>query len=269
MVDNQIDGEVIGVAMDGLGFGTDGKMWGGEFFVADYADAERIAHLAYVPLAGGARAIREPWRLAATYLQRAFGNDFTRLDLPFVRNIDRREWTTLRSMIDAGINCPETSSVGRLFDAISGLLCLRSFVNYEGQAAIELEAIADPNVATHYEFLLNDSGNEINADGVVREVVGDLLAGISRGEISAKFHVGLAHLIVSIALRVREGRGLNRVALSGGVFQNMFLLSRVSRLLREHRFEVFTHSRVPTNDGGISLGQAAVANALIKSGRAC
>ncbi len=143
MADNMIDGEVIGVAFDGLGFGLDEKLWGGEFFIADFCDAERFAHLANVPLAGGAKAIREPWRLAAVYLQRTFGDKFTELHLPFIHELDLSRWSTLNSMIAAGVNCPETSSMGRLFDAISGLLTLRSSINYEGQAAIELEGIAD------------------------------------------------------------------------------------------------------------------------------
>jgi hydrogenase maturation protein HypF len=268
MADNGIDGEVIGVAMDGLGFGLDGKLWGGEFFVADYNEAERIAHLAYVPLPGGAKAIREPWRLAAVYLQRAFGDDFLKLDLPFTRNLDSRAWLTIRSMLAAGVNSPETSSMGRLFDAMAGLIGLRKSVNYEGQAAIELEAIADRNVNEHYQFSFRRAEEEIDCEGVLRESVHDLLAGVSPGVISAKFHSGVAHLILVLAQQIRSERRLNRVALSGGVFQNMFLLSRVCHMLRENRFEVFTHSRVPANDGGISLGQAAIANARLKSGRA-
>lgn len=264
MADNQIDGEVIGVAFDGLGFGLDGKLWGGEFFVADFCDAERIAYLANVPLPGGAKAIREPWRLAAVYLQRAFGNSFTDLDLSFTRGLDLARWSTLDSMIAARVNCPETSSMGRLFDAVSGLLTLRRSVNYEGQAAIELEGIAERVVTGFYEFCV--AGDEIAAEPVIRRIVEDLLDEEPIGQIAARFHLSVAHLIVNVALRVREERHLNRVALSGGVFQNMWLLDRVTGLLRENRFEVFTHSRVPTNDGGISLGQAAVANARLGRG---
>lgn len=262
MTDNEIDGEVIGVAFDGLGFGLDGKLWGGEFFVADFCDAERVAHLANVPLAGGTRAIREPWRLAAVYLQRTFGQDFLDLDLPFTRQLDRQRWATLNSMIDAGVNCPETSSMGRLFDAVSGLLTLRSSVNYEGQAAIELEGIAEKVATDFYHF--NVEGDEISAEPVVRRAVEDLLNDVPLGQIAARFHLSVAHLILNVALSVRTERKLNRVALSGGVFQNIWLLDRVTQLLRENRFEVFTHSRVPANDGGISLGQAAVANARLR-----
>jgi len=267
MADNQIDGHVIGVAMDGLGLGTDGRMWGGEFFVADFVDVERVAHLAYVPMPGGAKAIREPWRMAAVYLQHAFGDEFINLDLPFVKDLEERCWPALRSMLATRTNSPETSSMGRLFDAVSSLLGVRSTVNYEGQAAIELEAIADRNIADGYEFKLGSTENAIEAGPVIRDAVEDLLNGVPAAVVSARFHGAVASLIVAMAQKIREGRKLNRVALSGGVFQNMLLLQYTTRMLRAAGFGVFTHARVPTNDGGISLGQAAIANALIKSGR--
>ncbi|HEV7904082.1 MAG TPA: carbamoyltransferase HypF [Pyrinomonadaceae bacterium] len=267
MADNRIEGEVIGVAMDGLGFGTDGRMWGGEFFVADFLAAERVAHLDYIPMPGGAKAIREPWRMAAAYLHRALGDDFLKLEIPFVRNLDGRKWATLRRMAETGTNSPATSSMGRLFDAVSGLLELRSVVNYEGQAAIELEASADrSDGAQGYEFEC-DAGGVIRADAVIRRAVEDLLDGVSPPKISAKFHLGVAGLIASVARKTRDERRLNRVALSGGVFQNMLLLSHVCAMLEADGFEVYTHSRVPTNDGGISLGQAAIAGAHLASGR--
>ncbi|MDT5271265.1 MAG: hydrogenase maturation protein HypF [Acidobacteriota bacterium] len=267
MADNRIEGEVIGVAMDGLGFGTDGRMWGGEFFVADFVEAERVAHLDYVPMPGGAKAVREPWRMAAVYLHRTFGDDFLNLDLPFVRKLNRHAWATLSSMTKSGTNSPETSSIGRLFDAVAGLLCLRSSVNYEGQAAIELETLADRACEQGYEFRFDEDRGVIKAEGVVRAAAEDLLEGLAPTTVSAKFHLGVAALIASVACRVREERRLNRVVLSGGVFQNMFLLGRARRALKCDGFEVFTHGRVPTNDGGISLGQAAIANARLAAGR--
>jgi hydrogenase maturation protein HypF len=265
MADNQIAGEVIGVAFDGLGFGLDGKMWGGEFFVADFCQAERMAHLAYVPLPGGAQAIREPWRLAAVYLERTFGQAFLDLDLEFNHQLDVHKWSALRRMMTTGLNSPETSSMGRLFDAIAGLLCLRETVNYEGQAAIELEGIASRLSHRAYEFKLE--AGEISAESVIRTAVEDLLDGTPAPEIAARFHLGVAELIVKVATQIRQERHLNRVALSGGVFQNMLVSSKVCQLLRESGFAVFTHSRVPANDGGISLGQAAVANARLQSRR--
>jgi hydrogenase maturation protein HypF len=267
MADNGIDGYVIGVAMDGLGFGSDGRLWGGEFFVANFVEARRIAHLDYVPMPGGAKAIREPWRMAAVYLHRAMGDDFLKLDLPYVRELDRRRLTTLRKMVATGTNSPETSSVGRLFDAIAALLRVRDFVNYEGQAAIELEAMADRECATGYEFDISEDGSVFKAEPIIRRAVDDLLDGASSATVSAKFHIAVADLISSQARRVRDEYRLNRVALSGGVFQNMFLLQKTCDVLARDGFEVFTHRRVPANDGGISLGQAAIANAKIASGR--
>ncbi|HKE60203.1 MAG TPA: carbamoyltransferase HypF [Pyrinomonadaceae bacterium] len=265
MTDNQIDGEVIGVAFDGLGYGLDGKMWGGEFFVADFCQAERMAHLAYVPLPGGVQAIREPWRLAAVYLERTFGQAFLDLGLEFNRRLDVRKWSALRRMMTAGLNCPQTSSMGRLFDAVAGLLCVREVVNYEGQAAIELEGIATRLSHPAYEFKVE--AGEIYAEAVIRSAVENLLDGTPASEIAARFHLGVAELIVKVATQIRQERHLNRVVLSGGVFQNMLLLHKVCQLLRESEFAVFTHSRVPANDGGISLGQAAVANACVQRGR--
>jgi hydrogenase maturation protein HypF len=268
MADNQIEGEVIGVAMDGLGFGTDGRLWGGEFFVANFLEAERIAHLEYVPLPGGAKAIREPWRMAAVYLHRTFGDDFLKLNLPFVRKVDARAWATLNKMAATGMNSPQTSSMGRLFDAVSSMLGLRETVNYEGQAAIELEAITSRGHSSHgYEFEIDAGAGVIKAEALIRRAVEDLLDGLPPPDISAKFQLGVAHLIVTLARHTRAERRLNRVALSGGVFQNTFLLENVCRMLKADGFEVYTHSRVPTNDGGISFGQAAIANAQLASGR--
>jgi len=264
MADNEIEGEVIGVAFDGLGFGLDGKLWGGEFFVADFGQAERVAHLANISLAGGAKAIREPWRLAAVYLNQVFGDSFMELDVPFTRQLPLNRWATLNSMIVSGINSPETSSMGRLFDAVSGLLTLRSSVNYEGQAAIELENIAERVATDVYEFEVN--GEEISAFSVIRRAVEDILDKVPAGQISARFHFSVARLVLNMAEKIREERHLNRIVLSGGVFQNMWLLNRVLHLLRASQFEVYTHSQVPPNDGGISLGQAVIANARFRSG---
>ena len=158
--------------------------------------------------------------------------------------------------------------MGRLFDAVSSLLGVRSMVNYEGQAAIELEAIADGLCEPGYEFKLDAAETAIEADGVIRRAVEDLLNGVSPGVVSARFHQAVADLILTLAQHIRSQRRLNRIALSGGVFQNQLLLRQTTGKLRTAGFQVFTHSRVPTNDGGISLGQASIANARINSGRA-
>lgn len=265
MTDNDIDGEVIGVAFDGLGLGTDGKFWGGEFFVADFCEAERVAHLASVPMPGGAKAIKEPWRMASVYMQEVFGNNFVDMKLPFSQQLDRKRWSTLRSMLATRVNCPETSSMGRLFDAVAGLLTMRSSVNYEGQAAIELENLATEYPSLGYEFAIQ--GSDIFADKVISEVVDDILSGLPVTEISGRFHLGVSEMILNVVQQVREKSRLKRVVLSGGVFQNLWLLRRVTAALKANEFEVFTHRRVPTNDGGISLGQAAIANARLQRRR--
>jgi hydrogenase maturation protein HypF len=263
MADNGVDGEVIGVAMDGLGFGTDGRLWGGEFLVANFARAERVAHLEYTPMPGGTKAIREPWRMAMSYLHRALGDEVLDLDLDFVRRRDRRMWARLRRIIEQGMNSPETSSMGRLFDAVASLTGMRDVAHYEGQAAIELEMMADESQGGSYEF--DYSGEIIEPAPVIRDIVADLVRRVHATVIAAKFHNAVASLTFQVARRIRAERGLHRVALSGGVFQNRLLLKRTTRLLEAAGFEVFTHSRVPPNDGGIALGQAVVGDAMVKA----
>ncbi|HKQ76511.1 MAG TPA: carbamoyltransferase HypF [Blastocatellia bacterium] len=266
MADNGVDGQVIGVAMDGLGYGTDGRLWGCEFFVAEYARAERVTHLEYAPMPGGAKAIREPWRMAAIHLQRALGDEAFDLNLDFVKRMDRRAYATLRRMAERGVNSPETSSMGRLFDAVASLAGVRDVARYEGQAAIEFEMAADPSQKSGYEF--DCSGKIIKPSPVIRGVVADLLRHVPTPVIAAKFHNAVASLIFQTARRIRAERGLHRVALSGGVFQNRLLLNRAMRLLKADGFEVLTHGRVPPNDGGVSFGQAVVAGALTRADRA-
>jgi hydrogenase maturation protein HypF len=263
MADNGVEGEVIGVAMDGLGYGTDGRLWGGEFFVAGFARAERVAHLEYMPMPGGVKAIREPWRMAMIYLRRALGDDVFDSDLDFVKRLDRRASAALRRMATTGLNSPETSSMGRLFDAVSSLVGVRDVARYEGQAAIELETLADGGQEGGYEF--SCCGEIIGPAPVIRDIVTDLVRRVPAPVIAAKFHNAVASLILEVARRIRDERELHRVALSGGVFQNRLLLNRAIRLLEAAGFEVFTHTRVPPNDGGVALGQAVVADAMIKA----
>jgi hydrogenase maturation protein HypF len=205
--------------------------------------------------------------MAAVYLQKTFGTEFVNLELDFSQKLDRQDWKTLKRMTETNVNCPQASSMGRLFDAVSCLVGLRDSVNYEGQAAIELEAIADSRIQAAYEFEISDDRKTVHAQSVIRGLVADLLDEVPAAEVSAKFHLGVARLIRSVANQIREEHKLNRVALSGGVFQNMFLLKKTCAELTSAGFEVLTHSRVPPNDGGISLGQAVIANAQLLSGR--
>ncbi len=267
MADNGLAGEVIGVAMDGLGYGTDGHFWGSEFLVASASDFERACHLDYVPMPGGVKALEEPWRMAAVYLHRTFGPSFLELDIPFVQGLNQKAWHLLEQMSGRGVNSPLTCGMGRLFDAVSSLLGLRHKANYEGQAAAELEMVADESCADSYRFELDRGGSIIRAEAVIAEIVEDIKAGVAVPTIAAKFHNAVADVIARVAEHLRRERGLERVVLSGGVFQNILLLEAACRRLEGWGFEAYVHHRVPPNDGGISLGQAVVADARIKAGR--
>ncbi|HEY3880849.1 MAG TPA: carbamoyltransferase HypF, partial [Trebonia sp.] len=263
LADNGADGPVIGVAFDGTGYGLDGTIWGGEFLVADLSSFQRAGHLAPVPMPGGAAAIRQPWRMAAAYLDAA-GVDASGLDVAR-RNADR--WDAVLSLARRGVNAPLTSSAGRLFDAVAALLGVRDEISYEGQAAIELEQLADPTETGAYRAGTGTPGGSpgeaapflISGEDLISACVGDLERRVPRELIAARFHNAMAVLIADACKLVRDHRGLSTVALSGGVFQNQLLLHRTVVRLEAAGFAVLTHSRVPCNDGGISLGQAVVA----------
>ena len=271
LADNGETGPVIGVAFDGTGYGTDGTIWGGEFLLADLADAERAGHLAGVPMPGGAAAIRQPWRMAAAYLDAAFpgglpgGLDVTALDVA-ARNSGA--WPDVLTLARRGVNAPVTSSAGRLFDAVAALLGIRDTINYEGQAAVELEQLTATSRHDPYPAAIT-GGQPVTVAGsdLVRAAAEDLLAGVPREVIGARFHQGVATMIGEVCGLLRDRSGLATVALSGGVFQNLLLLGTVVDLLEGRGFRVLTHSRVPPNDGGISLGQAVVAAAWDRGGR--
>jgi hydrogenase maturation protein HypF len=260
LADNGADGPVIGVAFDGTGYGTDGTIWGGEFLIADLAGFERAGHLAPVPMPGGAAAIKQPWRMAAAYLDAAYaGSPPVALDVA-VRNLE--QWPRVLTMARRSLNSPATSSAGRLFDAVAAILGVRDTINYEGQAAVELEQLADPGEKGSYRAEIAGEGLLLIAGtDLVRAVVEDLARGTDRSVVAARFHNGVAGLITGCCLRLRERHGLSTVALSGGVFQNLLLLHAAVGQLEERGFRVLTHSRVPCNDGGISFGQAVVAAA--------
>jgi hydrogenase maturation protein HypF len=263
LADNETAGPVIGVAFDGLGIGEDGTLWGGEFLVADLAGFTRAAHFATVPMPGGARAVREPWRMGAAYLDAAYGPEW--LDIAPVRDLTARQGRRLEQVAAAargGLNAPYTSSVGRLFDAVAALSGVRDVVSYEGQAAIELEQLADPSEQGCYIARI-ETGTPLVVRGadLVAAALGDVDAGVATPVVAARFHNGLAAIVAEVCELIRRDSGLDTVALSGGVFQNVLLVERCVADLESLGFTVLTHRRVPPNDGGVSLGQAAVCGA--------
>ena len=266
MADNEIDEQVIGIAFDGTGFGIDGNIWGGEFLVCDYEQFERVAHIEYFHLPGGDNAIAEPWRIAASLLYQIYGDDMMKLNIDFIKLLGKKEWKIIKKMLEKNINLSLTSSMGRLFDAVSALLGIREEIYYEGQAAIELEMTAGPYESGEYEYGIKEYNEkrEILLDPLIRSIVSDIEIGIGAEKISARFHNTVARIALDMSIYIRKLKGINRVALSGGVFQNIFLLDRTYDLLISKDFSVYTHQRVPTNDGGIALGQAVIANETIK-----
>jgi hydrogenase maturation protein HypF len=264
MAENHARQPVIGVAFDGTGYGDDGCIWGGEFLLAGYGHYRRIAHLEYVPMPGGQAAVTRPYRMAISYLYKTLGEEGLARGLPFLKDARELEVNLIKKQADAGVNAPMTSSAGRLFDALSSLIGVKSHVDYEAQAAIELEMIADHGAADlpiyPFEIEPGDGAKIIRLGKLFEGVLVDLELGLTRSEISTKCHHTIADLILRTCLILREDIGISRVALSGGVFQNRLLFHLTRKRLEGSGFEVFTHAEVPCNDGGISLGQAVVAN---------
>ena len=263
LADNGAAGPAIGVAFDGLGLGDDGTAWGGEFLVADLAGAQRVAHLDRVPMPGGDAAAQQPWRMAAAHLDAAYAGS-----IPAGLAVAERQgprWDQVLSVARTGVNAPLTSSAGRLFDAVAALLGVRDAITYEGQAAIELEHVADPHERGSYPVPTStDPVGRVQVGVLVRALVDDFTRGTTVPVVAARFHNALADVVLDVCRRVRDERNLVVVALSGGVFQNALLLSRCLDRLESDAFTVLTHRQVPPNDGGISLGQAAVAVARLR-----
>ena len=263
MAEHGLTGEspVIGVAFDGTGYGEDAAIWGGEFLIADYASYRRPYHLAYFPLPGGDVSIRLPARTALALLWQ-LGLDWDERLAP-AQNLCAEERMALRVQLERGLNAPLTSSIGRLFDAASALAGVRQQVNYEAQAAIEFEALADALEEGKYSFAVNRP--EVQPRPAFEALRADVLAGVPLPVISARFHNGLAAIVCEICCRIRSESNINVIALSGGVWQNQFLLTRTLSRLQGEGFRVYIHHQVPTNDGGLALGQAAVAITKLKA----
>ncbi len=278
MAENGLREPVIGVALDGTGYGTDGQIWGGEFLVADFAGFERRGHFRYVPLAGGDAAVRQPWRSALAYLRDAFADGMPR-ELPLWRSLPSQQLAAVETMLARGINTVQTSSCGRLFDAVASVIGLRHEVTFEGQAAIELESLAvDADRAYPFQIAsasaktarAGDSGQPLEIDfrPAIQAMAADILASELLGVVSARFHNTVSAAMVEMCDQLRSNAGIGKICLSGGTFQNRYLLERVVEGLRRRGFQVYLHSQVPPNDGGISLGQAVIANEILSRGGA-
>lgn len=259
LADNGRRGPVIGVAWDGTGYGEDGSVWGGEILRADFAGYERLGRIRPVALPGGDAAVREPWRMAVSHLLAA-GLAATR-----VRQAAR---PTVEAMIRDGIQCVPTSSAGRLFDAVASLLGLCHVATYEGQAAMELEAASDGDAEAYPLHVEPGALIDIDAGPLISQVVADLDRGVGASVIGGRFHATLADAIAQACGHARTRTGLEVVALSGGCFQSRLLTTLVVRRLQEAGFDVLLHARVPPSDGGIALGQAAVASWRLQGGAA-
>jgi len=287
MAENQLVGNVIGVSFDGTGFGEDGNIWGGEFFKGGYYGFERVGNLEYVMMPGGDSAVKHPWRMAVSYL---FSANITGLIQDGKANEHQGNRLTLSDisqsdvdftikMLERKLNCPQTSSMGRFFDAVSALLGIKTDISYEGQAAIELEYLAVESNAKPYDIEISKKeihsateDDSFDADAsrfvaktncIIKQIVSDIQAGQSKEHISSRFHSTIAEIILQGCKIIRDSSGLNSVVLSGGVFQNITLLRMTVDRLNENSFTVYTHSEVPANDGGIALGQAMMSLARI------
>ncbi|MDA3939495.1 MAG: carbamoyltransferase HypF [Spirochaetia bacterium] len=258
MAENAVSDRVIGFSFDGTGLGDDGHIWGGEVFICNFIDYKRHFHFKYLPQPGGDKAVEEPWRMAVSALYSSTGREFLGMDLPFLKQIPISDIETLLDIIDKGINCPLTSSTGRIFDGVSALLGLCSYSSFDAEAPIRLEDVLDQTQETDkfYPFILD---KEISMAPAFRAITEDILNKTNTGLISAKFHNTIVEIICRAAMFLRSETGINKVALSGGVFMNGYLLENAEKKLALLEFEVLTHSRVPSNDGGLALGQLAIA----------
>ncbi|MEN4042890.1 MAG: carbamoyltransferase HypF [Anaerolineaceae bacterium] len=255
------DEPVIGLSFDGAGLGSDGAIWGGEVLLGGYGGCQRHSHLAYTPLPGGDAAVRKPARMALAHLWRA-GITWDN-DLPPVTAMAASERAILATMLAQQINSPPTSSIGRLFDAASALAGVRQEATYEGQAAVEFEALAEPHEQGAYAFHIAE--DIFDPAPVWHAMLSDLRRGVGIAVISARFHLGVVNLVHALCHQIRADTGIKTVALSGGVWQNRFLLERAVQKLHAANFDILVHRKAPANDGGIALGQVMIAAKMIIS----
>ena len=257
MAEHMLDEKVIGVALDGTGYGTDGHIWGSEFLVCDLNDFTRITHFDYIPLPGGDSAAEEPWRTAVSFLYKVYGKEFLSLGLPFLNHLDPDKVALIIQMIDKKINCPLSSGAGRLFDCVASLLDLVQEATFQAEGPMRLEAIVRTDCTESYAFECKET---IQFGLTIQEITDDIRKGTDTSIIATKFHNTIILAIFETVKSIRLKEGINKVVLSGGVFQNKYLLEGTIQVLLKNNFEVYSHATVPSNDGGIALGQLAVAS---------
>ena len=257
MAEFNLDEKVIGVAFDGIGLGDDNNIWGGEFFVCDLEDYERVTHFPYIPMPGGDKATLEPWRMGVSYLYKIYGYDLFKLNIAFVKKLEKKKTEDIIRMIDQGINCPLTSSAGRLFDTVAAIMDVCAYSGFHAEAPMRLESLVDDNCTDSYSF---KSGKTIEVDEMIKEVVNDLISGVNNVVISTKFHNTVISIIFATVNEVRQRTGIGKVVLSGGTFQNRYLLQKTEDKLLKENFQVYTPQVIPANDGGIALGQLVIAS---------
>jgi hydrogenase maturation protein HypF len=265
MAENGLNGETIGVVYDGVGYGLDGAIWGGEFLLGDYRVFRRCAHFRNVPMPGGDAAVKEPLRMVISYLHDVCGNALYDVRLPCLAEVGERERQIYLKMLERGINSPLTSSCGRLFDAVAAMIGIRNRISYEGQAAIELEALAEEaETETVYPYGIASTDESLVLDMrlMLMGIVADIEADETRSLIARRFHNTIAMATTDVCEKIRSASGVNQVVLSGGSFQNKLLTEGIYSGLIAKEFEVFTHRLVPPNDGGLALGQAVVAGSM-------
>lgn len=272
MAENGIGTRVIGLSFDGTGYGPDGTVWGGEFLVADFETFERLAHFATVELPGGEAAINEPWRMAVSYLRAAFGTDLAGRGIPVIERIGSDKTSAILRMIERNVNSPLTSSLGRLFDAVSSLVGLRDFVSFEGQAAMELEMVASERPALgYYPYRISERAGCLILDPskMIESICEEVRGETSAADISRRFHETISRAVTEVCGLIRTKTSIKEVCLSGGVFQNALLSDLLIDSLEKAGFNVYIHSLVPPNDGGIALGQAAIASFAARTNAVC
>ncbi len=272
LAENKIKSKVIGIAFDGTGYGTDGTLWGGEFFICDTLDFKRLAHLDYIKMPGGEMAIKEPWRMGASYVHEAYkrhpNNELKKnYELnALIKILFADKGLNLIKILDSSLNNIKTSSMGRLFDAVSSIIGINQAVTYEGQASIELENIINKTVTGYYPYniVYEDESCIIEPYETILSIIKDKINNVENSEISAKFHNTIVEITYNICSIIRNKTNINDVALSGGVFQNTYLLINVIKRLKEDGFAVYSNKSIPINDGGISFGQIVIANERLK-----